>query len=95
MSLEDPILTELILRITLKPQLLASQALAELFLPQVNLPSVPLGSSQQVLLVQSPSHLKGERLVNQEKSTQEPNASGVKGIVTLPASARVKLKFSL
>jgi len=95
MSLEDPILTELTLGITLKPPLLASQVLTELFLPQANLPPVPLASNQQVLLVQSPSHPKGERLVKQEKSTQEPNVIGVKGMVTLPASAQVKLKFSL
>ena len=93
MSLEDPILTKLILGITLKPSLLASQALAELFLFQANLPPVPLTSNQQVL-VQSPSHPKGERLVHQEKSTQEPNATGVKGMDTLPVSARVKLKPS-
>jgi len=95
MSLEDPILAELILGITLKPPLLASQVLAELFLPQANLHPIPLASNQQVLLVQIPSHPKGERLVNQEKSTQEPNATGVRGMVTLPANARVKLKLSL
>jgi len=53
MSLEDPILTELISGITLKSPLLASQALAKLFLPQANLPPVSLASNQQVLLVQS------------------------------------------
>ena len=87
MSLEDPILTEITLGITLEPPLLASQVSTELFLPQVNLPSVPLASNQQVLLVQGPSHPKRERLVNQEKSTQEPNATGVKGMDTLQASA--------
>ena len=49
MSLKDPILTELTLEITLKPPLLTSQVLTELFRPQVNLPPVPLASNQQVL----------------------------------------------
>ena len=86
MRLEDHIFIELILEITLKPPLLASQALVDLFLPQASLPPVPLASNLQVFLVQSQSPPKEEWLVNQERSTQEPNATGVRGIDTLPAS---------
>ena len=61
MSLEDSILTELILRITLRPPLLASQVLTGLFLLRVNLPPF-------LLALQNRPPPRGERLVNQEKS---------------------------
>ena len=78
MSLEDPIFIELILGITLKPPLLARQALANLFLPRANLPPVSLASNQQVLLVQSQPPPRGERLVNLERLTHRPNDIGVR-----------------
>ena len=89
MSLEDPILTEITLGITLEPPLLANQVSTELFLP----PSKPASSSSSV----KPAGPSGARpitserrtVVNQEKSTQEPNVIGAKGMVTLPASARL------
>jgi len=94
MSLEDPIFTELILEITLRLPLLVSQVLVDLFLPRANLPPVPRASNQQVLLLQSQTPLRGERLVNQERLTHGPNAIGVKVMDTLPVSARVKPKPS-